>query len=48
MPLCQQIYNGLTIDADTRVRPCCHIDNNKELDKIHGKNFKTECKEFFE
>jgi len=34
MPYCQQIYNGLTIDSDAIVRPCCHIDDTMGLDKV--------------
>lgn len=25
MPYCTYLYNGLTIDSNTEVRPCCHI-----------------------
>lgn len=28
MPYCNYIYNGLTIDTDKQVRPCCHMDDN--------------------
>lgn len=34
MPYCHQIYNGLTIDSDARVRPCCHIDDTIGLEQV--------------
>ena len=27
MPYCNYIYNALTIDTDTKIRPCCHVDD---------------------